>query len=305
MANQNKDNGNDETSIFDTYKSAAVIAVSGFAGALAGLSIARSRARSHAQAQIANLPIVFAISTATFASIIEYSNILSPTNYILQSLNSQDILDFPIEISNLTERFGWDNRCSTTLGDYAIGGAVAGAIFSGGGGIVNKTIENKFQNPADVKNTNTNMTFSSAAEKQKTLIGKGKVVTLASKKIKRKQNSVDMKGGVPKRVNISKAAPSATPMSKNLGSAALPKPRIMSGLSTGLVLGLAAGVAQISLTKLEEYIRSHSETPGEQDSRQPGWTQEQEDELNARVQTMSTEDIQREIDALKSNMRKQ
>lgn len=308
MTSKEKDstntNINSDISFFDTNRSVAVIAMSGFAGALAGLSISRSRNRSalalgHAQAQITNLPIVFAISTATFASIIEYSSILSPTKYLLQFLNSQDILNVPSEISNLKDRFGWDSKSLTTLGDSTIGGAVAGAIFSGGGGMLNKTIENGLQSPADIKNTNTNMMFASAAEKQKALIGRGKVITLASKKIKLTKR-VDVKGAPSKVSSKSKAIPSAAPTTRNLGSASLPRPRRISGISTGLALGLAAGVAQITLTKLEEFVKSQSEASSEQGSSQPEWTEEQEDNLDERIKTMSTEEIQREIEVLKT-----
>jgi len=71
-------------------------------------------------------------------------------------------------------------------------------------------------------------------------------------------------------------------------------------MSTGLVLGLAAGLAQISLTKLEEYVMTRSESSSEQGSAQPEWTEEQEDELNARIKTMSTEEVHREIEGLKN-----
>ena len=103
----------------------------------------------------------------------------------------------------------------------------------------------------------------------------------------------------------------------------MPRPRIISGLSTGLMLGLAAGIAQITLTKLEELLQPHTNVnastsdslndnvssnadvmvmpTGDAGEIQGNvWTVEQEEELDANVKAMSNEEIQREIDALKN-----
>jgi hypothetical protein len=276
-------------------------------------------------AQFANLPMVFAISTATFASIIEYSSIISPTQYLLNALNSQDILDIPIEIPNLPERFQWDNKCTTTLGDYAIGGATAGAIFSGAirGGTVTSTLENALQTSVEAKGTNTNITFSSASEKQKSLIGKGKVITLASKrneeqqKLKKKKigttisSKVDkspsiLTTGATKTTTTTTTTAAAKASSSNLDKISLPRPRVVSGLSTGLMLGLAAGMVQIVLSKLEAYFSTQvaNEADGSENQQLKEWTKEQEDELDAKIKTMTTEEIQKEIEILRKKLHK-
>ena len=91
------------------------------------------------------------------------------------------------------------------------------------------------------------------------------------------------------------------------------------------MLGLAAGIAQITLTKLEELLQpdtnvnastsdslngngsSNADVPvmvmptGDAVKIQGNvWTVEQEEELDAKVRAMSNEEIQREIDALKN-----
>lgn len=323
-------NNGKDSNAFESNRPFAVIAMSGFAGALAGLSISRSRAR-HAMtntigstipspAQFANLPMVFAISTATFASIIEYSSIISPTQYLLNALNSQDILDIPIEIPNLPERFQWDNKCTTTLGDYAIGGATAGAIFSGAirGGTVTSTLENALQTSVEAKGTNTNITFSSASEKQKSLIGKGKVITLASKrneeqqKLKKKNVGTAISSRVDKSPSIlttgatKTTAAAAKVSSSHLDKIPFPRPRVVSGLSTGLMLGLAAGMVQIVLSKLEAYFSTQvaNEADGSENQQLKEWTKEQEDELDAKIKTMTTEEIQKEIEILRKKLHK-
>mmetsp|Transcript_17063 Transcript_17063/g.32279 ORF Transcript_17063/g.32279 Transcript_17063/m.32279 type:complete len:331 (+) Transcript_17063:77-1069(+) len=320
----NKDN---KSNAFESNRPFAVIATSGFAGALAGLSISRSRIR-HAvhnalgsttsipgPNQFVNLPLVFAISTATFASIIEYSSIISPTKYLLNALNSQDILDIPIDIPNLPDRFQWDNKCTTTLGDYAIGGATAGAIFSGAirGGTVTSTLEKALQTSVEPKVINTNMTFSSAIEKQKSVIGKGKVITLASKKYEQqlKRNSKIMSStqiSNSGRMDKSASTPATQSNSHTHKITPLQRPRVVSGLSTGLMLGLAAGMFQILLSKLETYFSSQEgkEADGSENEQQEvkEWTKEQEDELDAKIKGMTTEEIQKEIEILRKNLRK-
>lgn len=318
----NKDNN--VSNAFERNKSFAVISMSGFAGALAGLSISRSRLRhamNHtlgtnipAPTQFANLPMVFAISTATFASIIEYSSIISPTQYLLNALNSQDVLDIPIEIPNLPERFQWDNKCTTTLGDYAIGGATAGAIFSGAirGGTVSSTLEKALQTSVEAKGTNTNITFSSSIEKQKSLIGKGKIVTLASKKNEKKQkknssSSLNNKSASVQTTGANKIVTTAS--NSHMSKTPLPRrPRVISGFSTGLMLGVTAGLVQIVLSKLESYFASKEENESDTDASEnhqvEEWTKEQEDELNAKIKTMTTEEIQKEIETLRKQLHK-
>ena len=322
----------DKTSSFppqhDTQKSLTIISLTGFAGSLVGLSISRSRTRSAlalgsqihgAGAHAANLPIVFAISTATFASIIEYSYMLSPTRVLMSILKDQGLIaststDVDASLDKDQQQW-WDEGCTTTVGDYAIGGAIAGALFTGGSsGIVEKTLSNALQAPqGDVKNMKTNITFSSGTDKQKSMIGRGKVVTLASKKKGRK-----VKKGVNRipimKSTSGKSIPKPNANAKKMGTVPLPRPKIMSGLTTGLLLGLAAGIAQISLTKLEQFLQSQTNVDVDADAdtdfvvadgvggnrnKTPVWSQQQEEELDTKVNNMSTEEIQREINALK------
>lgn len=299
-----KEKHDNDTSFFETNKSIAVITMSGFAGALAGLSISRSRVRSamaigKTYTQVANLPLVFALSTATFASIIEYSSVLSPTNFLVKNFIGTDMLQLPKEIEDFADAAGWNTKCSTTLGDYAIGGAMAGAIFSGS---ANRALENRLNNPQEVKKTTVNIVVDSAAEKQKSLIGKGKVITLASKNNKKKIvpiKSAPTLKNEPAKVKASKIISRTNP----LGSNPSPRPRIMGGLTTGLVLGLGAGIVQILISKLEDYASSQSNINVNEGEKQVQWTQEQEEELDAKIKSMSTEEIRQEIEKLRKNIK--
>jgi hypothetical protein len=82
---------------------------------------------------------------------------------------------------------------------------------------------------------------------------------------------------------------------------------VVSGLSTGLMLGLAAGMVQIVLSKLEAYFSTqvaNNEADGSQNQQLKEWTKEQEDELDAKIKTMTTEDIQKEIEILRKKLHK-
>ena len=175
--------------------------------------------------------------------------------------------------------------------------------------------------------------FKSGAEKQESLRGRGKVLTLATKKhgINKSKSKTKSRGNV--NASSSASAPTTKVAADNARqiinngrvSMSMPRPRIISGLSTGLMLGLAAGIAQITLTKLEELLQPHANVNASTSDSLNGnvssnadvpvmvmptgdagkiqgivWTVEQEEELDAKVKAMSSEEIQREIDALKN-----
>ncbi len=222
-------------------------------------------------------------------------------------LREQGLIDDSPKVKDDQQQL-WDDDCTATLGDYAIGGTIAGALFTGGSsGLVEKTLLSALQSPrADAKNISTNITFASGTDKQKSMIGKGKVVTLANKKILKK--GMKRKGMIPTVQTTS----GPTVSGPKFGTTPLPRPKIMSGLTTGLLLGLVAGVAQISLTKLEQFLQSQTEVDKEDvddlvfggerkdgSNEKPVWTQKQEEDLDDKIKNMSTEEIQREIDALR------
>jgi predicted dinucleotide-binding enzyme len=86
--------------------------------------------------------------------------------------------------------YPWNEKCTTILGDYAIGGAIAGA------GQIGKTLETKL--PIQQSNN----VIMAATEKQNTLISKGKVVTIDSKR--NPKNVKDNKQPVNPRIQTHK-----------------------------------------------------------------------------------------------------
>lgn len=161
------------------------ITVAGFGGAIAGLSISRSRASTMASMGSAaraiskmrsppsfkgrnthdsvayvdqDLPITFAMACLTFATVVEVTKICSPTGFAMQYIefssferNSESI-NANIEVTSnpvtvieqqtgdevpppqlLTKKVTdtWVESSIRYLGDYTIGGAMAGILFKG------------------------------------------------------------------------------------------------------------------------------------------------------------------------------
>ena len=82
-SNVNSNDGNNSNSnnnkIPDPLQTIAVVALAGFAGSLCGISIVKRRIHPPPPS---NLPIILAFSTATFAGIVEFSSLLSPTKMV-------------------------------------------------------------------------------------------------------------------------------------------------------------------------------------------------------------------------------
>ncbi len=281
---------------YDPLKSVAVVSLAGFAGSLCGVSLARSRINASP-----NLPTILAFSTATFAGIVEFSAVVSPTQILVRALKEHFDLDLTVELPE-NKYFQWDQKCTETLGDYVIGGAFAGAIFQGGQ--INpsavKVVKSATEGGDDKKSITH--TVMSGNEKQKKARGKGKVVTLASKKIKNKKaNSSAMNAAVKKGVKETFKAVDAIP------HAAKSRRGIMLGLIPGLTLGFIAGLAQIGIAKASDYFEAmegdiHHNDESNNDDDNFSLTQEQEDEIEAKVKSMTMEEIQQEIDALKAKL---
>jgi hypothetical protein len=159
-------------------QSIAVISIAGFGGALAGLSMSRRVVTQilptmHNLQLLSNqLPWLWNISCASFAGIVEFSTLVSPTKFVIETLrdsyggmmplslnllkkneregegedmgssksNVLDTSDSIIDDDESTRSSGkswqerlfqWEEQSIAILGDYALGGAIAGAIFKG------------------------------------------------------------------------------------------------------------------------------------------------------------------------------
>lgn len=89
------------------------ITLAGFGGAISGIAISRGGTHTrinpgHRPYADANLPASWAIACVGFVGIIEASRVLSPFSFL-----------------------GLEQRYLTTIGDYTLGGAIAGAAFRG------------------------------------------------------------------------------------------------------------------------------------------------------------------------------
>jgi len=242
-----------------------------------------------------------------------------------------DVSSSPVSTSTSASRiWQWDENCTAKLGDYAIGGALAGAIFQGGqvGGAssssssaastpqVVQAISPPSPSPSDSKKLSMSHSVLSGDAKQSRLRGKGKVVTLASRKRQLNQQQ-------KLNINTSKVKQQFKAVDAVIPQAMKVRRGIMVGLIPGLGLGLFAGLIQIGVTKATEYFEALLELEQQQEEQQirndgassegskegngegvDSWTQEQEDELDAKVKNMSTEEIQKEIEALKETLGK-
>ena len=264
------------------FKSIAVVALAGFAGSLAGLSISRSRPTTK------NLPQIWSISCATFAGIIECSKIMSPTKLIVGALVGNDILNNSIGTFLHEMPWKWSESYTQILGDYTIGGMIAGAIFKGG------QIESMLPASENITPSSKGNYDSSAAasEQQKKVIGKGRIVTLAQKN--RGDNSV-------LRVALER---DPNRVIRSSYTHHIPKAGIMTGLLPGMMLGILAGGLQILITEAERFIEEHDTSSAYEHVETPKLTKEQEDAIEQKVQNMSISEIEREIVELKKQLGK-
>lgn len=105
------------------------ITVAGFGGALVGISLARTRSASALTRTIGqrgkpfqqnDLPAQWAVAFLTFSSVFEATRIMSPTSILLQLTNNS--VDFDALHAS---------RHYITIGDYTLGGCMAGAVLRG------------------------------------------------------------------------------------------------------------------------------------------------------------------------------
>jgi hypothetical protein len=268
------------------FKSIAVVALAGFAGSLAGLSISRSRPTTK------NLPQIWSISCATFAGIIECSKIMSPTKLVIDALGGTDSNTLDVK-DTFFQNIPWKCNASYTqiLGDYTIGGMVAGAIFKGG------QIESVLYTSQDriLSSKMKYDTTTTAHEQQKKVIGKGKIVTLAHKH----------RGG-SNAESVLERNPSRFIRSSYTNQIPIPKAGIMTGLLPGMMLGIIAGSMQILITEAERLLEEHDAWNNDDHVEESyKLTKEQEDEIEEKVQKMSISEIEREIKDLKKQLGKE
>jgi len=357
-------------------ESLARITLAGLGGALAGLSVAKRRGtfgastdailgrRAGDVARIEEalrssspslrLPTTWAVGCVTFAGIVEFSSLVSPTALLLDGLREMGVLggsaddddgcgwmasvagritgggvgsdsvgserDVSLPSTGDSKILFWDEKSTQTLGDFALGGAIAGAIFKGnsiGTSLPNSDVATgsgsrggaaSYKMASSMVNKNIPSTGN---YKQKQTIGRGRVITLATKnasRLKRDakvsssllQASGNIGGRILKNVSGSGMVP---PILK-------PRTGIMVGLLPGLALGLVAGLVQILLNRLDATVTDmklsqlkEEEGNGEDKVEQNTVSTKNkidEEAFETRVKQMTTAEIQREIDALKS-----
>mmetsp|Transcript_4526 Transcript_4526/g.6634 ORF Transcript_4526/g.6634 Transcript_4526/m.6634 type:complete len:424 (-) Transcript_4526:201-1472(-) len=274
-------------------KSIAVMCISGFGGAMAGMSVSRN-AHIHAHAlrsSSSSLPMIWAIGCASFAGIVEFSTLVSPTAFLLRSIRGVGIggaegaEKAETEEENRIRRFlYWDDEATSVLGDYAMGGALAGSLFKGS--------QLRASGAADAAGTATSATPATAASslEQQRVIGRGKVVTLTNKdsyyeRRKQMKNSsnnkhmskqkqiqfaidqnnlkVEAKANVNKtagkeakaaaKATVEAARTAKTAMKYSAGagtSTSIIRTGILAGLIPGISLGILAGLCQIGISRL-------------------------------------------------------
>ena len=154
----------DNGTFVDVLESVMKISLAGFGGAIAGLSVSRRRgalgaaaAASGAARSMANpagggrgvrgrpyvdqeLPTVWGMACMAFAGIVEFSRLVSPTSMLIQSLrgvvpsSDGDVRTEEIGGRSSDSPSGSEwyfTESARTVGDYAVGGALAGGIFKG------------------------------------------------------------------------------------------------------------------------------------------------------------------------------
>ena len=374
-------------------QSIAVISIAGFGGAIAGLAMSR-RGRGgmgalqslqhapptmhHVQNVSSQLPLLWAMGCATFAGIIEFSTLVSPTNYLLCTLRNQGFLTNSIDksdacsISSSSSRSinlnvndddcdshenvvtnkknemsemilavegqlcdYWDDESISTLGDYAMGGALAGALFKGSQ--IRPSMSNATQYQYQHQQNISNMTSIKPIIKPKSVMtsGYGKVVTLANKdeyRLRKKNrnstrnnNNNNNSGGNSKisnnsnNGNTTRTIPSNNNNNINNGkilnnTMKLSKVRgggIMSGLIPGIFLGLFAGLLQIGISKIHSIALEYDAKLKEEHYANKEITEndaidkdrnDEDDEIVKQVKSMSMDQIKHEISLLKGEV---
>lgn len=324
-------------------RSLSRITLAGVGGALAGLSVARRRGTFGASTDAVlgqlvgdvaretlrpslRLPMTWAIGCTTFVGIIEFSSLVSPTSLLLVALREMgvsgsgnsayggDLGDRAVDSKQSDSNyFFWDEKSTQTLGDFVLGGAIAGAIFKGNS--ISATLPKNDGVSAGgasskiVSSMANNKICSAGSYKQKKTIGRGRVIRPTTKydaKPKAKISPIQLQslvGGARILKSRSRGDSGMVPPTLK------PRTGIMAGLFPGLALGLVAGLIQISLNRLDATIiemeskkqseeeREGMDNPGER----PIPIEEDIDDkvFEARVKEMTTAEIQREIDALR------
>jgi len=365
MTNPNTESKQTPNDEYHPIQSIAVISIAGFGGALAGLSMARRGSISthmfsgssisssgsyqtmymQQQMQYMNqLPYLWAMCCATFAGIIEFSSLISPTGMVLQVLREKKILlshdddslklnhdkvsaSVPFSSNAKSSFLHWDDKSTSILGDYVLGGAIAGALFKGsqirpiptkhkkavttvtgsaaaaygnGSGVVPKDsiIPIDMNSEIDIKTQGT--------ARQKRAIGKGKVVTLSNKnRLYKNRNMQTIKQSMSPSISASAQIPApsrSTSSPSSISNSKIAKSvmntkrvGIVAGLIPGISLGIVAGLLQISISKLNDIADGYAQDEG------IGGVDDNEDELNEQIKNMSLDEIEREIKRLKEN----
>jgi len=261
------------TSTTPIFESLARISLAAFGGGLAGFSILRRRgsfgtmtdsvlgrrsmdAQTHnafLSASPSSLPITWAIGCTTFAGIVEFSSLASPTSLILDGVRyfgllesayveEEDAQNVYTTLNNMKSSNGgllsWDENCTRTLGDFALGGGIAGAVFKGNhirDALPNYGGNGQFKTTAI--RSNYNLTGTS---KQKRMIGRGRVVSIAERRKPASSSSLQSTSNAILRNGTRGMIP---PIVK-------PKTGIIVGILPGLFLGILAGLIQITLNNL-------------------------------------------------------
>ncbi len=288
-------------------QSLAVVAIAGFGGAVAGLSMSRRGTPTIHHVQLSNqLPWLWSIGCATFAGVIEFSTLVSPSRLVIGALRENDLIPKPkvkesSEHSNnndaheeqankssallLKEKIlYWDDNSTATLGDYALGGAFAGAMFKGSQIRPTNTANGSSSSFPLVSEINTTTTTSSSSPssssppsnqggnnlhgsiQQKRAIGRGKVVTLANKKQYYKKKKVNTINRM-KDHNKSKTLHHQQQKVLKQGSETILKNQrnivnkasFISGLGPGMTLGIIAGLIQIGIGRLNLLMEEYEE----------------------------------------------
>ncbi len=331
-------------------QSVAVITVAGFGGAIAGLSMSRRGPPSVQHVQLSSqLPWLWALGCATFAGVIEFSTLVSPTRLLISTLKESDTIpNFDITnmipqqfkqdfgfmknndkdvdskgddnyLSSVQKKFVyWDENATATLGDYALGGAFAGAMFKGSQ--IRPTANNATSSSSNgipsISSSNYNDTVytttisEEGTMKQKRAIGKGKVLTLSnknqyySKKRQVKKEKMKNISSNQKLKNAQQVMKQGTEtILKNGGS----KASFVSGLGPGIFLGIIAGLIQIGIGRINDIVEVYEsdveqkEENGDhpmEENGQVNTSGEIVDQITHEVKTMSTDEIRKEIDRL-------
>mmetsp|Transcript_5689 Transcript_5689/g.8741 ORF Transcript_5689/g.8741 Transcript_5689/m.8741 type:complete len:213 (-) Transcript_5689:41-679(-) len=98
------------------------VSVAGFGGSLAGLSVSRIYKQRLRVVADGNLPLTWAMACMGFAGIVEFMKMISPTSYLVDATTTTT--------TAVDNNYNY-NRYLTTVGDYTLGGALAGATFQG------------------------------------------------------------------------------------------------------------------------------------------------------------------------------